>query len=157
MDALRFKGGGQIKVDGKGRMAMPSKYRQALQTHCQGRLVVTASGEECLWLYPYPQWLEVEAQLLALPNMREEVRSLQRLLVGYATECEMDANGRFLLTPMLREFAGIDRQAVLIGQGNKFELWGSRHWELQVDRSKKQAKRLEGSSELPDGFGNLRL
>ena len=132
MDAPTFKGVNLIKVDDKGRMAMPSKHRQVLQTYCEGRLVVTAFQDKCLLLYPSRQWPAIETQLLELPNASGEVRDMHRVMLGYATECTMDSNGRFLLSLMSRDFACIDRQAVLLGQGNKFELWGNRVWEEKL-------------------------
>ena len=132
MDAPVFKGVNQVSVDVKGRMAMPSRYRQALQEYCGGQLVVTGSLDKCLLLYPSTRWPEIEGQLMALPNANEQVRSLQRLIFGYATECMMDSNGRFLLPTMLREFAHINKQSVLLGQGKKFELWDSQSWGKQL-------------------------
>lgn len=132
MDAPTFKGANPISVDAKGRMAMPSKYRQVLQEYCQGQLVITGSYDRCLLLYPSVRWPQIESQLMDLPNVSSEVRSLQRLILGYATECTMDSNGRFLLPPMLREFAAITKHTVLIGQGKKFELWNSQSLQRQL-------------------------
>jgi len=75
-----------------------------------------------------PEWEAVEQKLSALPSMNPKVRSLKRMLLGYATECEMDGNGRILLPAKLREFASLEKSMVMIGQGNKFELWDERSW-----------------------------
>ena len=128
-----FRGVNQVSVDAKGRMAMPSRYRQLLHGHCDGQLVITADCDGCLLVYPLPQWPEIESQLMKLPNFSKQVRFLQRIVLGYATECAMDAHGRFLLPPPLREFAHIGKQAALIGQGAKFELWDYQSWSKQRD------------------------
>ena len=133
MSAPMFKGVSKISVDAKGRMAMPSRYRQGLHDHCQGELVVTADRDGCLLIYPPPQWAEIEEQLLKLPNFSKQARFLQRIVLGYATDCAMDAHGRLLLPLELREFSHIDRQAVLIGQGRRFELWDYQGWNRQRD------------------------
>ena len=147
MNAPTFRGVTLISVDTKGRMAMPSKHRQMLQAYCENQLVLTAFPDKCLLLYPSARWPEIESQLLGLPN-RSEIRSLQRLLIGYASECAMDSNGRFLLPPMLREFARIDGQAVLVGQGKRFELWNSQGWKSQELLAQEQNARKDVNEAL---------
>ena len=154
MEAPASKGVNQVSVDAKGRMAMPSRYRQALREYCGGQLITTGSHDRCLLLYPSACWPEIESQLVNLPNANNQVRSLQRLMLGYATECTMDANGRFLLPPMLREFANIDRQTVLLGQGKKFELWDSQGWERQLDCL---LKKQGDTKDVHEALGKIRL
>jgi MraZ protein len=93
-----------------------------------GEIVVTIDRDRCLLIYPLPAWEEVEQRLIKLSSTNKKARSLKRLLMGHAEECEMDANGRVLLPTPLREFAGLNKKAVLIGQGNKFELWDEQTW-----------------------------
>ena len=95
-------------------------------------MVMTADPDECLLLYPIQEWLEVEKSLAALPSLNKQARAIKRLLVGYASEISMDKNGRLLVPPPLREFAGIDKQIMLIGQGNKFEIWNDDHWQTST-------------------------
>jgi MraZ protein len=123
-----FRGGASLSLDIKGRMAMPAKYRERLQEMCGGQLVVTVDRDHCLLLYPLPEWEEIERKLVKLPSLNKQARRLQRLLIGHATECDLDSAGRILLSPLLRDFAGIDKQVMLIGQGNKFELWDEATW-----------------------------
>ena len=123
-----FRGVSQLSLDAKGRMAMPAKYRDRLQEMCAGQLVITVDRDHCLLLYPLPEWEEIERKLVRLPSLNKTARRLQRLLVGHATECELDGAGRILLPPPLREFAKLDKRIVLIGQGNKFELWDEDEW-----------------------------
>ncbi len=128
-----FRGVNVLNLDAKGRLTMPARYREALQAQSGGRLVVTVDRDHCLLIYPLGEWEEIERKLVRLPSFNRQARSLQRLLIGHATECEMDGNGRILLTPPLRSFAGLDKRVVLIGQGNKLELWDEQAWNSQCD------------------------
>lgn len=123
-----FRGVTQITLDAKGRMAFPSRYRERLQALCDGQLVVTVDRDYCLLVYPLPEWEHIEQKLVRLPSLNRTARRLQRLLIGHATECQLDGNGRILLPTPLREFAGLEKRTVLIGQGNKFELWDESTW-----------------------------
>ena len=123
-----FRGVTNLNLDAKGRMAMPSRYRDRLVDTCEGRLVITVDRDGCLLVYPQPEWERIEQALMSRPNMDRQVRRLQRLLVGHATECELDGQGRILLPTPLREYASLDKRAVLVGQGNKFELWDEDTW-----------------------------
>ena len=123
-----FRGANKVTLDAKGRMVMPTRYRDRIQERSQGRLVVTVDRDQCLLIYPLPDWEEIERKLMRLPSLHAQARRLQRLMVGHATDLELDGHGRVLLPPKLREFAGLARQAVLIGQGNRFELWDEARW-----------------------------
>ncbi len=123
-----LRGVNAINLDAKGRMAMPSRYREQLQDSCERQLVVTVDRERHLLLYPLPEWERVERKLLDLPTFDPKARRLQRLVMGHATDCEMDGSGRILLPPVLREFAAIEKKIVMIGQGNKFEIWDEGRW-----------------------------
>lgn len=126
-----FRGVNSLTLDGKGRLAIPTRYRETLDRDCGGRLVVTVDRDHCLLLYPLPEWEEIERKLTRLPSLNEQARRLQRLLIGHATECDMDGNGRILLPPPLRTFANLERAVVLIGQGNKFEIWDEQQWNVR--------------------------
>lgn len=123
-----FRGVNTINLDSKGRLAIPTRYREQLVRSCEGQMVVTVDRDGCLLLYPLPEWEEIERKLARLSSFNKQTRRLQRLLIGHATECEMDANGRILLSQPLREFAGLEKAAVLIGQSNKFEIWSESNW-----------------------------
>lgn len=112
---------------------MPTRYRTRLLEICQGQLVITIDPDYCLLLYPLPEWEAVEQQLVRLSSTNRKSRALKRLLLGHAEECSLDANGRLLLPGPLREFAGLDRRVVLVGQGNKFEIWDETIWYRQRD------------------------
>ena len=124
-----FLGSNAINMDAKGRIAIPSKVREALASVSGGRLVVTAHTEErCLLVYPEPQWAELLPKIEALPNINRKTRLMQRLLLGYATPLEIDGNGRILLPPTLREYGGLEKKLLLVGQGKKLELWSEERW-----------------------------
>lgn len=124
-----FQGAVQLNLDSKGRLAIPAKHRDALMIQCAGKLVLTADHQDaCLLVYPEPEWQPISEQLRKMPSLNSQVRLLQRRLLGYAEMVEMDASGRVLVSPALREYAKLDKQVVLVGQGNKFELWDSTRW-----------------------------
>jgi len=124
-----FRGVNALNLDAKGRVAMPTRYRQRLSDTCAGQMVVTVdNSDRCLLLYPLQEWEVVERKLQKLPSFNRQARRLQRMLIGHATEVEMDGTGRLLVPPPLREFAGLEKRAVLIGQSNKFELWNEELW-----------------------------
>ena len=120
-----FQGETAVTIDDKGRLAIPIAYRE-LVARAGNRLVVAYNPYEagCLWLYPEASWEKVRDQVMALPNAKRVHRNLQLKLVGAATPVELDGNGRVLVPASHRNAAGIDKKAVLLGMGNKFELWG---------------------------------
>jgi len=128
-----FRGANRLTLDIKGRMVMPTRYRERLQERCGGKLVVTVDKDQCLLIYPLPDWEEIERKLMRLPTLNPEARRLQRLMVGHATDLELDGHGRVLLPPQLREFGLLTRDAVLIGQGLRFELWDEARWNEKRD------------------------
>lgn len=151
-----FRGVNGINIDAKGRIAMPTRYRDRLQEESHGRVVMTIDTEErCLLLYPLTAWEEIESKLAALPSFNTAARRIQRLLIGHATEAELDANGRILLPPLLREFAGLNKGIMLVGQGKKFEIWDEEHW--QQRRGEWLAEETGDESSLPDEVKTLSL
>src|SRR5882757_3757833 len=125
-----FRGANKITLDAKGRLAMPTRYRERIIERSNGRLVATVDrSDRCLLLYPLPEWEEIERKLMRLPTLNPVARRLQRLMVGHATDLELDTHGRVLIPPKLREYAGLSRDAILIGQGSRFELWDETLWD----------------------------
>ena len=123
-----LRGATKVTLDAKGRLAIPTRYRERLAQRCDGQLVATVDKDYCLLLYPLPDWEDIERKLMRLPSLDKRARRLQRLMVGHATEVDIDGHGRILLSRELREFAGLEKQAVLLGQGNRFELWDEERW-----------------------------
>jgi MraZ protein len=124
-----FWGHHEISLDAKGRMAIPAAYRELLLDHGNGKLIVTVDlRDPCLRLYPLPVWDDLATQLEKLPNTNPAVRNVQRRILGYASDMEMDNNGRVLLPPALRKYASLEKGLVLMGMGKKFELWSETKW-----------------------------
>ena len=152
-----FRGINAVNIDSKGRMAVPTKYRDRLLQDCAGRLVVTIDTDAtCLLLYPMPEWELIEAKIQALPSFNAGARRVQRLLIGHATDLELDNTGRLLIPPLLRDYAGFDKRVMLVGQGKKFELWDEVQWE--ANRSQWLALSTETAThDLPQDLQNLAL
>ena len=123
-----FKGISNLSIDNKGRASMPQRYRADFTTKNKSKLVITADKDKCLLIYTQSNWSAIEKKLSNLPSYNKEARFIQRLLIGYATESEIDSQGRFLIPNPLREYASIQKKIVLLGQGNKFELWSEAVW-----------------------------
>jgi MraZ protein len=129
-----FQGAAQLNLDSKGRLAIPARYRDVLFAHCSGNLVLTADPvDACLLFYPQPEWPAIREKLLKLSTLDPKIRALQRRVIGYAEDVEMDAAGRVLISPILRSYAALDKRVMLIGQGNKFELWDEARWQTQQE------------------------
>ena len=129
-----FLGSKNVSVDSKGRVAIPSRYRDRLMLDAGGCLVQTLNPlERSLWLYPLPEWEVIEEKLSDLSDFDNQSRKVKQMMRGYATDCQLDANGRILIPAELRDYARIGKQAVILGQGNKFEIWDKPSWDEQRD------------------------
>ena len=129
---MSFRGVSICNVDAKGRFAVPTKYRGVLHNMCEGQCIVTIdTDDDCLLLYPLPVWEEIERSLQSLPSLNPKVRRIQRLLIGHASECELDSQGRLLLPSILKQHANVDKKLMLVGQGKKFEVWSEHNWNTQ--------------------------
>lgn len=125
-----FRGITKLTLDSKGRVAVPTRYRESLDLSSKGAVVITIDTEEtCLLLYPLTEWQVIENKLQALPSFNAAARRIQRLLIGHATDIELDGNGRLLIPQVLRDHARLEKSLVMIGQGNKFELWNEELWQ----------------------------
>ena len=147
-----FQGETAITIDDKGRLAVPTAYRELVVRECVNRLVVTYNPYEqgCLWLYPVAAWEQVRDQVNALPNAKKVHRALQLKLVGAATFVDVDENGRLLLPASHRNAAGIEKKAVLLGMGGKFELWSEQAHLAQI-------RQTIGEDEISDAMLDLTL
>lgn len=131
-----FRGRYEYGVDTKGRLAIPAKFREVLGAKFDERLIVT-HFDQCLWAYPVPVWQELEKKIAALPQFQEEVKALQRVFVSAASECPLDKQGRILLPPTLREYAGLQKEAVLVGMTQRIEIWSKDRWQKVFEESQK--------------------
>ena len=129
-----FQGETAISIDDKGRLAIPTAYRDLVARECGNQLVLTYSPfeEGCLYLYPLPVWEKVRDQVNALPRTKKNSRLLQLKLVGAAAFAEPDGSGRISIPASQRSAVGIDRKAVLLGMGDKFELWSEQAHHAQI-------------------------
>jgi len=139
--AIVFRGVSELVLDAKGRLAIPARHRDGLAAGGDGRLVI----------YPLDAWEPIQARLMKLSSFDDNIRSLQRLLVGHADDVELDAAGRILVPPALRRYAGLDKRVVLVGQGQKLELWDEAKWQAQI------AQTIAFPGALPPGLEGFSL
>lgn len=134
---------------------MPTRYRERIFERSNGRLIATVDrSDPCLLIYPLPEWEEIEMKLKRLPTLHPMSRRLQRLMIGHATDVELDGSGRILVPPSLREYAKLSKTAMLIGQGNRFELWDEAQW----NESREQWLQADEPAEaLPPELASLSL
>jgi MraZ protein len=140
-----FRGFSAVSIDNKGRLAVPTRFRERLVEVADGRLVLTLNPlDRALWLYPLPEWEVIESKLADLSDFDRQSRRAKQMMRGYATDCQLDGQGRILIQQELRDYASLNRQAVFLGQGNKFELWDQACWEAQRDAWLEQLGEDEG-------------
>ena len=145
-----FRGSASVTMDSRGRMALPTRFREEAEQRTENRLVATIdNNEQCLLLYSLGDWEEVQRRLEALSNIGTSARLLQRLLIGHATDVEMDAQGRVLIPPLLREYGELEKKIVLMGQTNKLEIWSEQIWRTRREEWLK-ATRESAFSDLSD-------
>lgn len=129
-----FRGFHTVNIDDKGRIAVPSRYRQRLMADADGNLVLTLNPlDRSLWLYPQNHWEQIETKLAALSEFDKRSRRTKQMMRGYAYDCQLDSQGRVLIPSELRDYARLQKQVVILGQGNKFEVWDQPSWEQQRD------------------------
>jgi MraZ protein len=148
-----FRGIVTLNLDAKGRMAIPARYRSGLKDLCDGHMILTINCQDrCLWLYTMPAWEEIEAKLTALSSFDAQAVRVKRLLMGHATECDLDGQGRIPVSSALRDYAGLSKRVVLLGQGNKFEVWDDDEFQRQ------RAQWLDpGNGDLSEAMASLSL
>jgi len=151
-----FRGATLVNLDSKGRLSVPVRYREQLVEHAAGQMVCTIDiHHACLLLYPLPEWEIIEQKLSRLSSMNPAERRVQRLLLGHASECQMDSAGRLLIAPVLRHHAGLNKEVMLVGQFNKFELWDETTWYHRVKEDIDDEQ--SGAEQLSDRLQDLSL
>jgi len=123
-----FQGASSISLDAKGRLSVPTRYRELLSATAAGQLTITKHPHGCLMMFPRPEWEVFRSRIAELPM---SAQWWKRIFLGNAMDCEMDASGRVLVSPELRSAAGITRAAVLLGMGSHFELWDAETYAAQ--------------------------
>ena len=133
-DDIVFRGFNKISIDSKGRLAVPSRYRDLIAVQAENNLVITLNPlDRSLWLCPLPEWDVIEDKLATLSDFDKQSRRTKQMMRGYASDCQLDSQGRILLPKELRSYAELTKQAVILGQGNKFEIWNETAWDAQRD------------------------
>jgi MraZ protein len=134
-------------MDAKGRIALPTRFRELVHNSCSGHLVVTIDmDQKCLSIYPLAEWEKLERQISDLSSLDPLALRMKRLLIGHATDVELDASDRILVPPPLRQFAELEKKVVLIGLGKKLELWSEFAWE------ESRESMLESGMGSPEGL-----
>ena len=128
-----FQGATALSLDVKGRLAVPARHREALVEASGGQLVLTAHPHRCLLLYPQTAWAPIRDKLLAASSFNPQSAAIKRLLVGNARDEGLDSVGRLLVASELRQFAQLEKQVWLVGQGSHFEIWSDANWQKQLD------------------------
>lgn len=132
-----FRGWYEHAMDSKGRVSIPSKFREILVDKYSESLIVT-NFDRCLVAYPVEEWEQLERKASALPQLKKEVKAFQRFFISGAVECQLDAQGRILIPPTLREFADLGKDVVLVGMLKKVELWSKVRWKETFAQSQKK-------------------
>ncbi|MFN3998082.1 division/cell wall cluster transcriptional repressor MraZ [Algoriphagus sp.] len=120
-----FNGQYDCKLDPKGRLVLPSKIKGAIPESNGTALMLQMAADKCLKLYPLVEFRKLESQVNALSDHNEETRRLKRSFFTRITEVELDSAGRFLIPKTFQEYAGLDKDVILIGLGSKIELWSA--------------------------------
>ena len=146
-----FQGATALNLDAKGRLAVPTRHREELQSGTQGKQVLTAHPHRCLLLYPEAAWEPIRARIMGFSSFDPQATLWKRLLIGFAEVIELDGAGRLLVSPELRKFASLDKSVMMVGQGSHFEIWGQEAWEKQLDQL------AMNPDKLPAGMENFAL
>lgn len=152
-----FLGVTHINLDSKARLAVPTRYRALLEQHCSNQVCITAAvNDRCLLVYPQPEWEKLSRKLSAMPTVFDDTtRKVSRRLMGYAEERQLDSQGRILLSAGQKKYAGISKGIVLVGQGNKFEIWDEESWDAAEEESLSSDLSAIDPEKLPDHLKNL--
>ena len=150
-----FRGENKITLDPKGRLAVPTRYRESIVSDAAGQLIVTIDyRDRCLLIYMQHDWEDIQRKLTKVPALNPMARDLQRLMIGHATDIELDSHGRVLIPPNLREYAGLNRDVVLSGQGTRFELWDEVQWVTQREAA---IQAYRDNQDLPPELNSISL
>lgn len=141
-----FQGASALTLDAKGRMSVPSRYRDALQLQAEGRVTLTKHPDGCLLLFPRPEWEIFRKKIVELPM---SAKWIQRIFLGSAADVELDTAGRVLIAPELREAASLEKDVMLLGMGNRFELWDAQKYKAQEAEAMQQG--------MPDSLQNFTI
>jgi len=143
-----FRGSFEHNVDSKGRVSVPSKFRDIIAERYEGKLVLSIDLDRCVTVYPLEEWERVEEKIRSVPQMQKEVKDYMRFVFSSATECELDRQGRILIPPALRERAGISKSVMVVGIIGKMEIWDKAAWD---------ARKSQGGDKIGEVLSTLGL
>ncbi len=147
-----FRGRYEHTIDQKGRLSIPAHFRELLSDHYKEEKLIVTNLDQCLWAYPVKEWNKVEDKIAALPQMKPEVKALQRFFVSAAAECPLDPNGRIVVPTTLRNYGAITKDVVLVGMTNRIEIWSKERWQKVAEQAEKDI-----ASNMGDQLANLGL
>ena len=124
-----FRGRYEHTIDPKGRVSIPSRFRELLVTHYEEEKLIITNCDNALWAYPLKEWRAIEEKVAQLPQFKPEVKTLQRFFIAAAVECLVDKQGRILIPPTLRDYAGLSKDVVLVGMTHRIEIWSTERWQ----------------------------
>ncbi len=130
-----FRGSFEHSVDAKGRVSVPSKFRDIIAERFDGKLVLVMDFDRCVTAYPLEEWEKIEEKIKSLPIMKQEVKDFMRFVFSSASECDLDKQGRILIPPQLRDGAGISKNVMLVGIINKIEIWDAASWTARTSQN----------------------
>lgn len=146
-----FKGIHNLSLDSKGRLGIPTSYREHIKNLLKGSMVITIDTEDkCLLLYPTTIWSKIQDKISNLPSFNRNARRIQRLLIGHAEDVDVDSSGRILISKPLRQYAALSKKVILIGQGEKFEIWDQNSWDRNVEKWREEATSTDDAEALND-------
>ena len=124
-----FRGSSFHTLDAKGRIIVPARFRDIIRANGDG--VMVSRMDSCLLAYTFPEWHQIESRILALSEKSETMRRFRRVFIGGAFECTCDKQERVLIPPSLRQYAELDKEIVLVGVLDHFEIWSRERWDSE--------------------------
>ncbi len=131
-----FRGSSFHTIDAKGRIIIPTRFRDVIKASGKDSIMITRL-DSCLFAYTHDQWSKLEQKILQLPVKSEEMRRFQRVFIGSAQDCRCDSQGRVLIPPFLKQYSGLEKEIVLVGVLERFEIWAKENWDLENDQMEK--------------------
>ena len=152
-----FRGSDPINMDAKGRMAIPTRYRELLREMCAGDLVITIDMKSsCLTLSPLPEWKKFEEKVAALPALDDLGEMLSRFVIGQAKDIQLDGSGRVLIPSELREYAELDKKLILVGRTQRLEIWSEENWNAEREKGQENYRdMLVDREKMSEALKNL--
>ena len=144
-----FRGSSNHTIDPKGRIIIPARFRDTLRTENGNGAMVTVM-DNCLFAFPFETWFEIENKIMSLPTTNTYMRRFRRVFIGEASECKCDRQDRILVPPTMREYAGLEKDIVLVGMLDHFQIWSKQKWEEENDTLERDLQQEEVRNEIAE-------